>query len=247
MIEKIEGIVTDIVRHNDKHNVVTLYTRGHGRMAFLVPVGKSKTGRMRNALFSLMAVVSADVNIRAGKELHTLSNAAPLRLWHGLYSNPVKGSLLFFITEFCHRLLRQYPADEGMWRYLISSLEWLDAAPESRIANFHIAFLVGMAGVAGIEPSVSGWREGEEFDMLSGEMVDRSNTLFLRRKAVIPEEESRFLPMLLRMNFNNMHRFRFSRARRNHLLDRIISYYGIHLPVGVSFKSLDVLRELYAP
>ncbi|MCH5214888.1 MAG: recombination protein O N-terminal domain-containing protein, partial [Muribaculaceae bacterium] len=52
MIERLEGIVTDLVKHNDTHNVVTLFTRTRGRMAFLVPVGKSKSGKMRNALLS---------------------------------------------------------------------------------------------------------------------------------------------------------------------------------------------------
>lgn len=243
MIERIEGIVTDIVRHNDKHNVVTLYTRSRGRMAFLVPVGKSKSGRLRNAAFSLLAVVSADVNITSGKELFTLRNAEPMRLWHGIYSDPIKGSLLFFLTEFCNRLLRQYPADENLWNYLLQSLEILDSG-KGPISNFHLAFLIRLLPIVGIEPTVTHWEPDDRFDMLSGEMVSRNHPDFLRRRSYISEDESRFIPLLRRMNYRNMSLFRLNTTERNRILDRLLAYYLVHLPIGAEFKTLPVLRSL---
>ena len=246
MLEKIEGIIIDIVRHTDKHNVVTLYTRQRGRMAFLIPLGVSKSGRLRNAAIQPMAVVGADVNIRSGKELHTLRQVNPLRLWHGIYSNPVKSSIIFFLTEFCNRLLRQYPADEKLWNFLMQSLSLLDTLSTRQTANFHIAFLIRLLPMTGIEPSVERWEPGLEFDMLSGEMADRNHPSFLRRRSLLSEDESSHIPMLMRMNFDNMHLFRFSHNERNRLLDRLLAYYGTHLPLGSEFKSLSVLRELYS-
>lgn len=245
MLERIEGIVTDIVKHNDRHNVVTLFTRTRGRMAFLVPVGASKSGRMRNASLQLMAVLSADVNVRQGKELYTLRQVQPVRLWHGIYSHPVKTALLFFITEFCHRLLRQYPADEKLWEYLIGVLELLDEIDSRRCANFHIAFLVRLMPLAGIEPAVSAPEPDERFDMISAEMVDAHRRAFLRRVQLLDEKESRAIPTLMRMNFSNMHRFRFSAAQRSEVLTRILDYYAVHLPIGSEYKSLEVLHELF--
>lgn len=246
MLERIEGIVTDIVKHNDRHNVVTLFTRRYGRMAFLAPVGKSKAGRMRNATLQLMAVVEADVNTRQGRELHTLRQPASARLWHGIYSDPVKLSLLFFLAEFSNKLLRQYPADEPLWQFLIHTLETLDALPSSRIANFHIAFLVGLLPLVGIAPPVEKWEVGDRFDMLSGEMVGSGNPEFMTRRLFITEEESRAIPHLLRMNFRNMHRFRFGGDRRQQVLDALLRYYSVHLPLGTDFKTLPILRELFA-
>ncbi|MDE6682692.1 MAG: recombination protein O N-terminal domain-containing protein, partial [Muribaculaceae bacterium] len=48
-IERVTGIVTDIVRHNDRHNIVTLFRRSRGRVSFLSPAGSGKAGRARNA------------------------------------------------------------------------------------------------------------------------------------------------------------------------------------------------------
>lgn len=245
MIERIEGIVTDIVRHNDKHNVVTLFTRRRGRMAFLVPVGSSKTGRMRNAAIQLMAVLTADVNIREGKELYSLRQVQPLRLWHGIYTHPVKSALLFFLTEFCNRLLRQYPADEKLWSYLISALELLDGLEGRSLANFHLAFLIRLLPLVGIEPPAVRWEAKERFDMLSGEMVGADHPDFLRRRVFLSEQESRMIPLLMRMNFRNMTLFHLTTTDRNHILDRLLAYYSIHLPMPTDYRTLPVLRELF--
>ena len=245
MIERIEGIVTDVIKHNDKHNVVTLYTRTRGRMAFLVPVGSSKTGRMRNSTLSLLAVVGADVNIRGGKELYTLRQVQPLRMWHGIYANPVKSSLLFFLTEFCNRLLRQYPADHLLWDYIIRSLEILDSLPTERVANFHLAFLIRLLPIVGIEPSASKREDDERFDLLSGEMIDPHHPEFLRRRMLLSEEESSLVPLFLRMNFRNMACYRLTRNQRSRLLDILLSYYANHLPIGTDFRSLPILRSLF--
>lgn len=252
MLERIDGIVMSVIRHNDKHNVVTLYTRQHGRMAFLAPVGSSKTGRMRNATLSLMAVVSADVNIRPGKELYTLRQVNPLRIWHGIYGNPVKSSLIYFLSEFCNRLVRQYPADEKLWLFLMQSLETLETLPTKKTGNFHIAFLTRLLPIAGIEPSPEGWREGDRFDMLSGEMIgsDPMVSLHVNQVKSLPnildKEESRYVPLLMRINFNNMCRFRLTPEQRYRILNRLLAYYSIHLPLGGEFKTLPVLRELFA-
>lgn len=246
MIERIEGIVTDIVKYNDAHNVVTLYTRNRGRMAFLVPVGKSKTGRIRNATLSLMAVVGTSVNIKEGKEMYTLRSVEPIKLWHAIYRSPVKSSVLFFIAEFCNRLLRQYPADERLWTYLIDSMNVLEKAPDKEISNFHITMLTGLLSVAGISPVAYDWQPGDRFDMLSGEMVTADHPDFLRRRVLLSEEESRMLPKLGRISYYNMTKFRFRREERQSLLDRLLEYYSIHLPIGREFKSLDVLRELFS-
>ena len=245
MLQRITGIVTDIIRHNDSNNVVTLYTRQLGRMAFLVPVGKSKSGRMRNSCLLPMAVLEADVNIRPGKELYPLRQVAPVRLWHDIYSNPLKSSLVFFLTEFCSRLLRQYPADGLLWDFIVEALEYLETIPPRRIANFHLAFLIRMMAITGIEPSASSWTQDEQFDMLSGEMTGLNPPDFLRRRILLPQDESSKVPLLLRMNLRNMHLYRFTREERQRVLNRLLEYYSVHLSLNREYKSLDVLRDLF--
>lgn len=245
----------DIVRHNDRHNVVSLYTRSRGRMAFLVPVGKSRQGKARNAVITNMACLTADINIRGGKELYHLGNPTPLRLWHGIYFNPVKNSLLFFITDFCNRLLRQSPPDAALWDFIYKSLEVLDSLPASRVANFHIAFLSQMLPFLGISPAVeadSGRIRNRKaadglllFDMMSGTMIDPELPAGLQRRILLTPRESAFVPLLSRINYTNMHRYRLRGDERQEVIDGLLRYYSLHLPLPSSLPSLDILRDLF--
>lgn len=254
MIQHIEGIVLDIVRHNDRHNIVTLYTRSHGRMAFLVPQGKTKAGKMRNAMLTLMSVVKADVNIHPEKELHILRQPETGRTWHKIYANPMKTSLIFFLAEFCMRLVRQYPAEERLWNYIINSLEVLEQLPSGRIANFHIAFLIRLLPIVGIEPSAKQYEENERFDLQTGEMTAKLFDSFHyvtpgrpnAASSLLSENESRHVPQILRISFRNMHIFRLTREERHRVLDIILKYYSIHLSIGSELKSVTVLRELFS-
>ncbi|MEA4948529.1 MAG: DNA repair protein RecO, partial [Petrimonas sp.] len=45
--------------------------------------------------------------------------------------------------------------------------------------------------------------------------------------------------------FSNMHLFNMSRSDRNLIIDRLLTYYRLHLYDFPAIKSLDVLRELF--
>lgn len=246
MLEKIEGIVTDIVKHSDKHNVVTLYTLTRGRMAFLVPLSSSRSGKLRNASIQPMAIISAEINLKEGKEFYTLRQMQKIRLWHSIYSHPVKSSILFFLTEFTNRLTRLYPPDALLWNYLYSSLQILEEADGRSISNFHISFLIRLLSIVGIEPSSTSWQPGDLFDMMSGEMITKDLIGFGGRRVLLSEEESRHVPLLLRINFFNMGRFKILNEHKRRILERIIAYYSLHLSMSSDFKTLPVLQEFFA-
>lgn len=252
MTEKVEGIVIDIVRHNDRHNVVTLFTRSRGRVAMLVPVGKSRAGMKRNSTIMLMACITGQVNFKSGRELQSLTSVAPLRVWRSIYFNPVKSSLVFFLTEFLGKFLRQSPPDPVLWDYIVSSLATLDALDDRRLANFHIAFLCGLLSPAGIRPTLEGYEEGMVFDMRQAEFRDPAHPGFLQQGGFSPANvstlltptDSRFLRQLSRINYRNMHLFRLSREQRAHLLERLLQYYSLHLSTSFNLKSLEILKEV---
>jgi len=58
-------------------------------------------------------------------------------------------------------------------------------------------------------------------------------------------QEAELLPRLLRMNFDTMRFFTFSRQQRARCLDVIIDYYCLHVPGFHRPKSLEVLHELF--
>ncbi len=246
MKEHISGIVLGTVKHSDRHNVTSIYTRERGRMAFLSPAGSSKSSRQTAARLQPMSIIEAEANISPTRDLHILSTILPIKVWKTLYYDPFKSSVVLFLSEFLTKLLREAPSEPRLWDFIANSMAILDAT-DNRIAaaNFHITFLVSLTYMMGVQPDVSEYREGMEFDMKSG-------TLAFPFSAISPNGirldsiKTSFLPTLLRINFANARFFRFSGKERSELLDYILKYYGFHFPGSDNLKSLEIMKEIFS-
>lgn len=240
-IEKILGIVTDVVKHSDRHNVVTLFTRHHGRVSLLSSAGNGKTARLRNASLMPLSVISADVNFNPTRELQFLGKFSREALWKDLYFNPVKSAVGIFLAEFLNSYLRESPPDPRMWDFIVSAVSRLDGA-ERGLANFHLAFLIDFLAFAGIRPDLSEWREDAWFDMQGGTM-----TLFPppHRNSLSPGEAS-VLPLLARMSLRTASWFRFSAPQRRELLRKLLAYYSLHFPGLASLRSPAILADVFS-
>ena len=239
-IEKIEGIVIDIVKHNDRHNVVTLFTRTRGRMSFLSPAGAGKAGRMRNARLLPLSVIETQVKVSQTRELHRLGSISPVEIWHDIYFNPVKTSITLFLSEFLNRYLRDASPDPATWEFITASIRALDNI-DAGLANFHIWFLIRFLDIAGITPDITNYEKGDCFDMRNGILVANS-----MHRDTLTSAETSLLISLSRISLTNLAAFRFNGSERRQLLDRILRYYAIHFPGLSSLKSPDILSEVFS-
>jgi DNA repair protein RecO (recombination protein O) len=113
---------------------------------------------------------------------------------------------------------------------------------EKDYANFHLVFLLGLTRHLGICPQSDGYRKGMYFDLRSGtfSIACPSGGHYLN------PGESRLCKLLLRMNYENMSLFAFSRFERRDIILRILDYYRIHLRYLPVIKSIEVLHELFS-
>lgn len=240
MISKINGIVLSIVRHNDRTNIVTLYTRERGRVSLLTSASTGKSGRLRNARLSPLAWVSSDVNFHENRELQYLGSISSPMPWRNLYFDPEKAPIVIFLSEFLTKILKTSESDHPTWEFLIDTLSTLDGL-EGSPANFHLAFLIRYLSIAGIAPDVTGYQQGDLFDMRAAEFTPNHPG----HSDYMPPAETALIPILMRINYRNMSRFRFNVDQRRRLLRVLIRYYSLHLPISTDLKSLDILSELY--
>ena len=109
-------------------------------------------------------------------------------------------------------------------------------------ANFHLVFLLRMTRFLGIYPNLSERGTGRYFDLETGQFTAQAP---LHNHFLMPADAAR-LPLLMRMNYDTMHLFRFSREERQRLLAALNDYYRLHLPAFPDLKSLDVLHEIFS-
>ncbi len=239
-MEKINGILLDNRKHSDTLNIVTLYTRTRGRITFISPAGSGPKARIRAARLLPLALVDTEIRFSQNKELQRLGTISSPHPWQDLYFHPVKRSLSIFIMEFLNKVLRDSAPDPNMWDFIAGSIRILDES-KSASANFHIAFLIGLLTFAGIRPDTSRWRPGRWFSLEAAEFVDLPS----KKGLWLNPQEAAILPLLGRMHYRNMHRFRFSAEERRTILGGLLRFYSVQYPGADNLNSLPVLQELF--
>lgn len=235
-----EALVLSLMRYNDTHNIAHVYTRSHGHVSLLVKATRSKRAAIACTLFrplTLLRLTWAD-----RQQGLTRPKAAELLVpYVELAYEPKKMAVALFVAEHLLHVLRREQPNALLFDFVRHSLEWLDVCREG-VANFHLTFLIRLTRFLGFLPYTEGYQRGAGFDLLSGHFT----TVAPNHGQVIPPEEASYIPLLMRLSFGNMHRFRFSRDQRERCLTYLLSYYRLHIPTLPELKSREVLQQLWA-
>lgn len=234
------GIVLNVIKYNERHNIAHVFTRSHGRMAFLVRTGSTPAARRRQAMMRQLAMLDFEHREpRHGAEIGLMHDAQPALVTPATLSDPAKSAIAIFIAEVLSHTLQPHEPDEALFDFLDTSIRALEAAKHG-VANFHLSFLFRYGRFLGVQPDVSGYSSGAWFDMEEGVFTQRATS-----RHSLPPEHARVIYLLSRMNYDNLHIFRFERKQRNMVLDTILLYLQLHNSTLGTLKSPAVLRQLF--
>ena len=127
--------------------------------------------------------------------------------------------MTLFLSEVLFRILRDGSYEDGLYEWCLGSILTLNEL-ESDFANFHIRFLLELAGALGFRPG---------FDDI----------------APFAKEQLRELKLFLEKDFGESMLVPLSGVARNELCDCLLQYLSYHTEQSVQVRSLAVLRELY--
>lgn len=241
MLDKTEGVVLRVLKHSDSTSIVDLYTKDFGRRSYVVSIPKTRKSKIRYHLLQPLSLISINFTSRLRSSLPRINEINVLYPYLNIPYDPIKSALVFFLSEFLYRVLREETASPSLFNYLLYSLQWLDHAT-GNIANYHIVFLIRFTRFIGLYPNVEEYEGGSYFDMV--------NACFVAEKPLVHShflgaEESRWVLFLTGLNYESMHRLSLTRHQRNRCIEVIENYYRLHLPTFPAFKTLAVLKELF--
>ncbi len=240
MLYKTRGIVLHTLAYNDKYSIIYMYTEAFGRSTYLVTRNRGKKSMVTKALFMPLASLEMEVEHLNNRDMNRVREARLCYPITELFCNPIKNMLALFLSEVLFRVVRERESDPRLFTYLYDSIHLLELADKG-IANFHIVFLLKLLHYLGIFPNEESYVMNSYFDMMNGVFVGShpSHDYYLNK------EESFVFVKLLKMNFENMSLYAFSRQERVNVINHILDYYRLHLPEFPEIKSLSVMQSLF--
>lgn len=240
MLSKTRGIVLHSIPYNDKYSIIYMYTEAFGRASYLVARNRGKKSTVSKALFMPLSVLEMEVEHLNKRDLHRIKETKICYPLTALFCNPVKNVLALFLSEVLFRVVKDTEPDARLFGFLYESIQMLEYSEEG-VANFHLVFLLRLLYYLGIYPNADSHNQGYYFDMLNGVFIDS----IPMHRHYLNREESLVFARLLKISFENMSLFTFSRKDRVRIIERILEYYRLHLPEFPEIKSFSVLQSLF--
>lgn len=240
MLERTRGIVLHTVAYSDKMSIVQVYTERFGRVAYLLPLSQGRRSRMLRPLFRPFSFLEIDSERSAGQDIFRIKDVRQVEVRQHLHYDPVKNAVVLFLAEILSRLFREPESNPLFFDFLCRSIQLFDILEEGK-ANFHLWFLLRLSGFLGFLPNIDSYVENGFFDMQEGVFSASIPT----HSHVLYPQEAAFFALLMRMNTQNMHRFRFSRDERWRILEHIMTYYRLHNAGFPEIRSLEIMHAIF--
>jgi len=240
MIEKTKGIVLHQVKYTDSGIVAWLYTRRFGRLSFLIKGMRNKKTGKHAVFFQPLFILDLVTYIKESRSMQTLKEFSVSYAPVDIHSDVRKSCIAIFLGEVLASVLREESANEGMFDYIEDSVIYLDRC-KTGFANFHIAFLAGLASFLGFEPGKRTDPLNTWFDMMDGKFVPVPPV----HGNYASPEISGILASFFNTSFDSVKNIALTGNQRNEVLETIVKYYSIHLPGLKKINSLEVLKEIF--
>ena len=234
------GIVLHSIPYTDTSAIIYMYTEAFGRASYMVSRRRSKKSPLVKSLFIPLSVLDLEVEHLNKREIHRIKEARVCLPLQEILCDPIKNVLALFLSEFLFRVVKETEPDPRLFCFLYDSIQVLECADKG-VANFHLVFLLRLLRYLGIFPNIENRRAGYYFDML--------NSVFTVDQPAHPhflgKEDTEVFARLLKMSYENMSLYVFSRQERVRIIQKILEYYHLHLPDFAEIKSLAVLQSLF--
>ena len=240
MLHKTKGIVLHCFPYNDKYIIINMYTEDFGRIAYLVPNTHGRKSKVSRALLQPLSILEIETEHLNNRNLQRIKEAKRGFAVTQLHYHPVKNAISLFLAEVLYRIIQEKEPNQPLFDYLCRSIKWLEIADEG-IANFHLAFLLQLSAYIGIHPNGSNYKAGHFFDLINGvfsESLPEHNNYLNKEDSIVFER-------LLRINYENMVLYSFTRQERTTIIRYIIKYYKLHTSDFPEIKSLTIMKDLF--
>jgi DNA repair protein RecO (recombination protein O) len=239
MLHKTRGIVLKTTDYGETSVIVQVFTEKLGLQSYIINgVKKPRAKISRNMLQPLHLLDMVVYNKAAGN----VQRIAELKSSPVLLTIPydvIKSSMALFLNEVLYKSIRQQTADENLFDFVFSAIEWLDHQTVG-LANFHLLFLIQLTRYLGFYPDRYQANEADYFDLKNGVFMKYKPDSVLYLSPPHTQNFSR----LLQCNFENLAMLKLTNDERRYLIAKLLEYYALHIESFGNIHSHEILEEV---
>ena len=241
MYRSTRGIVFHQTRFSDTSLILRIFTEDLGLRSYIVKGALRPGSRMKASLFQPLTLLEMVVSDRDKGQLHHIREARIAFPFHNIANDIQKSSVLIFLNELLYKSIREESANRELFGFISENLKRLDQT-EKNIAQFPLLFTVQLTRFLGFLPQERYLDASTVFDLQEGVFT---NMLPLGHELLMRGPICKYFSQLVNMPMERWHELRAEASLRRELLEKLLLYYTIHLPIQGDFRSHKVLHELF--
>ncbi len=211
-LESTKAVVLQVIDYSDSKIIVHVYTSDHGRMGF---IASKRTKLVKNkVLFQPLFLLEIAFYPNRISDLHRIKS---VQLWKPFNDIPFNHGKMFinlFLSELLTKTLNEQIANVALFNYIVNSLELFDRSPANWNC-FHLGFMAHLSKYLGFFPTF-GFNAYKNCNSADSEIL-------LKKLKETPITEFSLL--------------RFTREQRQVVLNHLLTYYQLHLPIGELYSN----------
>jgi DNA repair protein RecO (recombination protein O) len=234
------GIVFRQTKYSDTSLVVKILTEEAGLGSYIIKGARGPKAKIKASLFQHLNLLDLEVS---HNEKSDLQHIREVRVAHPYQDIPVdirKSSILLFLNELLYKSIQEEAVNAALFQFIYSHLVLLDETTES-LANFHLFFAVHLTRYLGFFPQGDYKDEHTVFDMEEGQFAGIEP---LPAENFITGQACLWLSQIIKIQSEKFYTLQIPARERQGLLEKVLRYYQLHLPLTGEFKSHTVLHEV---
>ena len=233
MICKTEAIVLKTLKFKESSLIASLYTLDKGRNDFIIHAARSVSKKNPQVPIQIGSYLEIIYYHKSTRELQTLTQSSPIKLYNELYSSPIKILYATLLAEIAYYALKESESNEAVFQVLKNAYIQLDTQPNGHFLLL-IQFLLNLAQLLGFQIQNQSTNPNEPLilDIQNGTI---SNTTTFQHNSIVHS-----LLLLIENQSDTI-----SNSHKKPLLDLLFQYYQCHVPNFRIPKSLSVFQTVF--
>lgn len=241
MLHKTRGIVLKTTDYSETSVIVQVYTEKFGLQSYLINGVKKPKAKIKKSMLQPLHLLDMVVYHKPTASMQRVAELRQQPIFQTIPYDILKSSLVMFLNEILYKAIRQQTADEALFEFVYSSIETLDQQQKG-IDLFHISFLLRLSRFLGFYPDMTMANVANYFDLKEG----CYSLNVPMHSAILQPPHTHLWTTLLKANFSELEWLRISSIDRRFVLEKVITYYQLHVDGLANLKSYDVIKEVFS-